>query len=202
MSAAALDELVLATRNDGKLREMRQLTAGLPFVWRGLDDFPAVPEAVEDAETFVGNATRKALHYAEATGLAALADDSGLEVDALGGAPGVHSARFAGASRDDAANNRKLISALAGTRIAERTARFCCAMVLARGGEVLHVATGVLHGLILDEARGENGFGYDPHFFVPALGRRTAELAADQKNAISHRGRALRGVAVWLETRR
>ncbi len=192
--------VLLATRSAGKLRELRQMTADSPIEWIGLDAYPDVPEAVEDGATFADNARRKALHYAVATGLPALADDSGLAVDCLGGAPGVHSAYYAGLPRDDAANNRKLIAALAGVPLDRRTARFHCAMCFVAGGAVRHETAGSVAGLIVDASRGAHGFGYDPHFFVPELGCTTAELAGEKKNAICHRGRALRPMLAWLRT--
>jgi XTP/dITP diphosphohydrolase len=191
--------LLLATTNAGKLREIRQMCAGRGWVWRGLDELPQVATAVEDGASFAENARRKALHYAAATGLCTLADDSGLEVDCLGGEPGVHSAYYAGLPRDEAANNRKLIAALRGVPQERRTARFRCVMVLARPGEVLAETNGTIEGLIVDEPRGSNGFGYDPHFLVPHLGRTAAELLPAEKNAISHRGRALAQMLARLE---
>jgi XTP/dITP diphosphohydrolase len=190
----AMLELLLATHNVGKVREIRQLAAGHDCRWHSLDDFPDVPEAVEDADTFAGNARGKALHYAAATGLPTLADDSGLEVDGLGGAPGVLSARYAGRPHDDAANNRKLVVELAGISRERRTARFRCAMALARPDAVLAETQGVVEGVIIHEPRGTNGFGYDPHFLIPSLGKTMAELPAHQKNALSHRGQALRAM--------
>jgi XTP/dITP diphosphohydrolase len=187
-------EILIATNNPGKVREIRQLTAGHPWVWRGLDEFPGVPPVVEDAYTFAGNARKKALHYAAATGLLTLADDSGLEVDALDGAPGVHSARYAGEPKNDANNNAKLIVNLRYVPRASRTARFRCTMALARPSAVLAETQGAVEGLIIDAPRGENGFGYDPHFLVPHLGKTMAELPADQKNSLSHRGQALRAM--------
>ncbi|MFQ5806259.1 MAG: XTP/dITP diphosphatase [Phycisphaerae bacterium] len=189
-----MPEILLATHNAGKVREIRQLAACAGWRWHGLDDFPPVPEAVEDAATFAENARRKALHYAAATGLPTLADDSGLEVDCLGGAPGVHSARYAGAPRDDAANNRKLVAALAGVPLEQRTARFRCAMAFARPGTALAQTQGIVEGLIIDEPRGDNGFGYDPHFLLPELDKTMAELPPKEKNALSHRGQALRAM--------
>lgn len=187
-------EILLATHNAGKVREIRQLAADNDWHWHGLDDFPDVPEAIEDADTFAENARLKALHYAAATGLPTFADDSGLEVDCLGGAPGVRSARYAGEPHNDAANNRKLVAALAETPLEQRTARFRCAMVLARPNEVLSETQGEVEGVIIDEPRGTNGFGYDPHFLIPSLGKTMAELSADEKNTISHRGQALRAM--------
>lgn len=189
-----MPEILLATHNTGKVGEIRQLASGHGWRWHGLDGFPEVPAAVEDGETFLDNARRKALHYAAATGLVTLADDSGLVVDCLDGAPGVHSARYAGEPHDDDANNRKLIAALTGVPPAQRTARFCCAMVLAVPGRVLAETRGAVDGLIIDEPRGTNGFGYDPHFLVPDLDRTMAELPPEEKNALSHRGRALRAM--------
>ncbi|MEW6250251.1 MAG: XTP/dITP diphosphatase [Planctomycetota bacterium] len=195
-------EILVATRNSGKLREIREIAVGLPVVWCSLAEYPAVPDIAETGATFAENARLKALHAAGATGLLALADDSGLEVAALGGAPGVHSARYAGEPRDDAANNRKLIADLAGVPSAQRTARFRCVMALARGGEILFETTGTIEGLIVDVPRGTNGFGYDPHFLIPELGRTAAELPPAEKNARSHRGQALRAMlaelARWL----
>lgn len=187
-------ELLLATRSAGKIREIEQLSRGAGWRWRGLNEFPDVPEAVEDGSTFRENALRKAAFYSQQTGLIALADDSGLEVDALSGEPGVHSAYYAGMPRDDAANNRKLVAALRGVPLDRRTARFRCAMTLADGAAILAETDGAIEGVIIDEPRGANGFGYDPHFLVPELGRTTAELPPDQKNEISHRGRALRAM--------
>ena len=187
-------EILLATHNAGKVREIRQMTSDTDFRWRGLDDFPDVPPAIESESTFAGNARLKAQHYAAATGLPTLADDSGLEVDCLDGAPGVHSARYAGEPKSDAANNRKLIESLRGVPLKSRTARFRCAVALVRDGEVLAEADGSVEGLIQDEPRGDNGFGYDPHFLIPTRGKTMAELPAEEKNAISHRGQALRAI--------
>jgi XTP/dITP diphosphohydrolase len=194
-----MPEILLATRNPGKIREIRQMSAHTGWVWHSLEDFPQVPEATEGGSSFAENACRKALHCAQVTGLYTLADDSGLEVDALGGRPGVHSARYAGTPRDDDANNHKLVAALAGVPRERRTARFRCAMAFARPGRVLIETEGTVEGLIIDEPRGENGFGYDPHFLIPELGRTTAELPPDRKNALSHRGKALRAMLERIE---
>lgn len=197
--------LLLATRSAGKIREIREMAASQDWIWRGLDEFPAVPDATEDGATFLENACKKALFYNEATGLPALADDSGLEVDCLAGAPGVHSAYYAGHPRDDSANNAKLIAALRGISQEDRTARFRCVLVLADHGKILLQTEGTIEGEIVDEPRGVNGFGYDPHFLVPRLGKTTAELPAPEKNAISHRGQALRAMlpklAAWAGIR-
>ncbi|TWT44563.1 Non-canonical purine NTP pyrophosphatase [Phycisphaerae bacterium RAS1] len=192
-------EILLATRSTAKIREIRQMTADAPIRWRGLDEFPGVPEAPEEEATFAGNARSKAFFYARHTGLPTLADDSGLEVDALDGKPGVNSAYFAGTPRDDQANNRRLIAELAGVARERRTARYRCVMVFVDAGRVLFETTGSMEGLIMDEPRGAGGFGYDPYFFVPACGRTAAELSAEEKNAISHRGHALRDALRWLQ---
>ncbi len=191
--------ILVATHNAGKLREIREIGAGLPFTWRGLDECPGLPDAIESGAMFAENARLKALHYARLTALPTLADDSGLEVDALGGAPGVHSARYAGEPKNDAANNAKLIANLAGVPPEQRAARFRCAMALASGGRVLLETTGVFEGRIIDEPRGNNGFGYDPHLLVPELGLTVAELPSEEKNARSHRGQALRAMLAALE---
>ena len=191
--------ILIATKNRGKLREVRNILAGLPVIFATLDQFPDLPEPVEDADTFEGNAEQKALHYARLTGLWTLADDSGLEVDALGGAPGVYSARYAGRQGDDAANNAKLIRELSKVPDEKRTARFRCAVVLASPEGVLATGCGTFEGVVADDARGSNGFGYDPHFFVPELGMTAAELRPEQKNHMSHRARALTAIQPFIE---
>jgi XTP/dITP diphosphohydrolase len=164
-----------------------------------LDDYPGLPEAVEDGDTFEDNAKLKALHYARLTECWTLSDDSGLQVDALDGAPGVRSARYADPASYDTANNAKLIQELAGVPAHQRTARFCCGVALANSDEVLATASGVLEGVIIDEARGANGFGYDPHFLVPEFGMTTAQMEPCRKNRISHRGNALRAIRPAIE---
>jgi XTP/dITP diphosphohydrolase len=195
----ALPHVLLATRNPGKLREVREIAAGTGWIWHTLAEWPVLADAEETGATFAENARLKALYYARHTGLPTLADDSGLEVDVLGGAPGVHSARFAGSPRDDAANNRKLLGLLAAVPLEQRTARFRCALALAQEGRVVLESTGTFEGLICDEARGANGFGYDPHFLVPDLGRTAAELTPAEKNTRSHRGQALRAMLKQME---
>ncbi len=190
-------EILIATGNPGKAREMREILTPADSLlagkvrWRFLAEFPDWPEAIEDGATFEVNARLKAMHYAKLSGLWTLADDSGLEVDALGGQPGVRSARFAGESRDDAANNALLLQRLAGLPDDRRTARFRCAAVISDGRAILAFAEGTVEGRIIEQPRGRNGFGYDPLFLIPALGRTSAELAAEHKHAISHRGQAL-----------
>lgn len=189
--------ILIATKNAGKLREIREILEGLSVRLVSVGD--GLPEPIENAATFQGNAELKVLHYARLSGGWALADDSGLEVDALGGQPGVRSARYAGETRDDEANNAKLLEALAGVPPTRRTARFRCVVALANTGGVLATASGTLEGVIVDEARGVNGFGYDPHFFVPAVGMTAAEMSPDQKNRISHRGQAFRAILPAIE---
>ncbi|GJQ26172.1 MAG: non-canonical purine NTP pyrophosphatase [Phycisphaerae bacterium] len=198
-------KLLIATGNPSKLREMREVLSKAvgslrPHLeWVGLESLAsAPPEPEETGSTFLENATLKAIYYSRATAMPALADDSGLEVDALGGAPGVASAyydeRFADRPRAerDAANNARLISRISAIPPDRRTARYRCVLVLADGERVLATADGSLEGMIVTEPRGAGGFGYDPYFYLPAYGQTVAQLSADEKNAISHRGVALR----------
>ena len=184
--------IVLATTNPGKLREVAAVLNVAGTRMLSLADFPAYPEPVEDGTTFAANAALKACYYSRMTGHWALADDSGLVVDALDGAPGILSARYAGPASDDQANNAKLVHALAGIPDDRRSARFRCAVALADGPTILATAEGVIEGRIIDHPRGRNGFGYDPHFLVPELDLTTAELSPEDKNRRSHRGQALR----------
>ena len=190
--------LLVATMNKGKLREVQSLLAGESVETATLADFPNWPAPVEDGATFEENARKKAVYYSGLSGRITLTDDSGLVVDALDGAPGVYSARFAGPSCDDLANNRKLIRMLAGVSQPKRTARYCCAVAVARFGEVIATAGGTLEGYIIDEPRGQRGFGYDPHFLVAGLEQTAAELTPEHKNRISHRGHALRAILPQL----
>lgn len=183
-------ELVLATHNKGKVRELEKLLEGSGLKVLSLHEFPDFPEVVEDGDTFEANAVKKALETAVATGRVALADDSGLEVDHLGGAPGVHSARFAGPARDDAANNRKLLQLLDGVPAEKRTARFCCVVAVAGPDGRVKTARGTCDGIIGTGPRGNSGFGYDPLFYVPEYNQTFAQLDLAVKNRISHRGRA------------
>jgi XTP/dITP diphosphohydrolase len=187
--------LVVATRNAGKLREIVALLTGLPVQVVSLEAYPDLPEVEEPHDTFAANATAKACETARATGHWALADDSGLAVDALDGAPGVLSARVAGS---DPARIAWLLAQLSGAPVARRTARFVCALCLASPESVLGQWEGTAEGVILDEARGHDGFGYDPVFLDPGTGRTFAEMTRDAKSAISHRGRALRAFAADL----
>jgi len=200
--------LLFATSNPHKLRELREMLGPVGMEVVGLDALGEVPpEPEEDGATFAENARKKAIGYALATGSACLAEDSGLEVDALGGAPGVHSARYAGVDGDrdtrDAANNAKLLRALEGVAREARTARFVCTMCLVDAeGEVLCETRGTYEGVVADAPRGENGFGYDPLLYLPELGRTSAELSPEEKNARSHRGEAARALIAWLRAHR
>jgi XTP/dITP diphosphohydrolase len=192
-------KVVVATRNKGKLREIVPLLAGVELELRTIDELAPEAELREDGVTFVENALAKARQAARATGLPAIADDSGLEVDALAGAPGVYSARYAGSGADDAKNNAKLLEALGGVPSARRGAQFRCVAVFVdpvRGLEI--VRDGACAGEILEAPRGEDGFGYDPLFFVPAVGRTMAELPLQEKNRLSHRAAAFRALAAAL----
>ena len=220
---AASRQIVVATRNRGKLGEIRRELgpstsstssgqassgqAGVAVEVLSLEGWPEAAEPIEDGDTFAANARLKAVHYSKATGRWCLADDSGLVVDALAGRPGIHSARYAasdcpaGADRGtvDRANNARLLEELADVPDAERTARFVCELALADGERVLVTAAGRVEGRVLREGRGENGFGYDPVFYLPELGRTAAELSREEKNRVSHRGRAVRAFAERLK---
>ncbi len=193
-------KIVIATGNPGKVREIGAVLADLSVEIVSLKELPPLAEPVEDGDSFAANAEIKARYYAQQTGMWCLADDSGLVVDALGGAPGIHSARYAAnecdaeAGRDaiDEANNAKLLRELQIIPDECRTARFVCYLALADANGVLLETSGAIEGRIARQACGEGGFGYDPLFHVPHLGCTTAELPAEQKNAISHRGQAVR----------
>ena len=183
-------ELVLATRNRHKGEELAALLGGLGITIRTLDEFPDAPEVVEDGDTCEANAIKKARTIADFTGLPAVADDTGLEVDALGGRPGVYAARYAGEDATYEDNCRKLLLELRGVPRERRTARFLTVAAIALPLDGVRMAQGALDGVIAEEARGALGFGYDPLFLIPELGKTLAELSADQKNAISHRAKA------------
>jgi len=185
-----IHELVLATRNRHKVAELIMLLGDPRITIRMLDEFPGAPDVVEDGDTCEANAVKKACAIAEYTGLPAVADDTGLEVDALGGRPGVYAARYAGEHATYEDNCRKLLLELTGVSPAQRTARFLTVAAIALPSGRVRVAQGVLDGVIAEEARGTLGFGYDPVFFVPELGKTLAQLSADQKNTISHRAKA------------
>lgn len=186
------DSLLLGTRNPGKIHEIRLILADLGVELRSLNEFEGVDVAEENEDTYAGNAIAKARFYARATGTWALADDSGLEVEALGGAPGVLSARYAGEDASDADRRNLLLSELAKVVDRNRRARFVCAVAIASAdGEVLHLAEGTCSGVITVTPRGDSGFGYDPLFVPDGYDQTFAELSDEVKNRISHRARAL-----------
>ncbi|MBE6113158.1 MAG: XTP/dITP diphosphatase [Peptococcaceae bacterium] len=187
-----MTEMVLATGNKGKLAEFQRLLEGLDIQVHSMKEYPEIGEIVEDGDSFAANALIKARAVCKATGKPAMADDSGLMVDALDGAPGIFSARFAGEQRSDADNNEKVLQLLEDVADANRTARFFCAIaiVLPNGDE--YTVEGTCEGVILRALQGEGGFGYDPLFYVPDMGKTFAELSMEEKNRISHRGHANR----------
>lgn len=200
--------ILVATGNAGKVREIGAILAGLPVTLLRIDDLTGPehadlgppPSVLEDGATFALNAASKARLFALWSHLPTIGEDSGLDVDALYGAPGVYSARYAGPEATDDANNAKLVAELAGLPAARRAARFRCAVALAGGnGAILASTEGHVEGRIIDKPRGCNGFGYDPLFFVPEYGCTTAEMPADRKNAISHRGAAFRALIADLQ---
>jgi XTP/dITP diphosphohydrolase len=185
--------LVLASNNAGKLAEFAQLLAPLGFAIKSQRELD-IPEAEEPFGTFVENALAKARHASSLSGLPALADDSGICVPALGGAPGVQSARYAGEPRSDAANNAKLVRDIASH--SDKSAYYYCVLVMVRHADDPQpiIADGVWHGQLIEQPRGQGGFGYDPYFFLASLGKTAAELSAQEKNNLSHRGQALRAL--------
>jgi len=198
--------LVVATRNHGKSAEIRKFLEEFPVEIKDLNDFGPIPEAIEDGDSFEENAYKKASFTARILGLPALADDSGLEVEALGGKPGVHSARYAGPNATDRENNDKLIKAMEGQT--SRNARFCCVLSLAVPTGPALTYEAACEGIILDTPRGNHGFGYDPIFLYPPKGKTFAEMTLEEKAEVSHRGRALQDlqnefhkVLIWLDKR-
>jgi XTP/dITP diphosphohydrolase len=193
--------LLIATFNKGKLQELRQLVAQLPFVISDLESFVSVESIPENGETFIENASLKASGYAKQTGLLTLADDSGLEVDALGGAPGVLSARYGDEGASDLERTTRLLSELSQVQGDARSARFVSVIAIADGdGRISNVSTGTCEGRIAEGPRGTNGFGYDPVFIPDGFDRTFAELPTEVKNRISHRARALSGAAEFLRS--
>jgi XTP/dITP diphosphohydrolase len=198
--------LVLATRNPGKTREIRELLNNFPVEIKNLDDFGPIPDVQEDGTTFDENAFKKASFTAKVLGLPALADDSGLEVEALGGAPGVHSARYAGPSATDQERAAKLLQKMEGKT--NRGAAFMCVISVAVPSGVALTYEGRCEGLIAEAPAGENGFGYDPIFYYPPLKKTFAQLSPAEKNRVSHRGKALaelkeefEKVLIWIQQR-
>ncbi|GEP19450.1 XTP/dITP diphosphatase [Pediococcus argentinicus] len=182
--------IVIATKNEGKLREFKEVFAKKGIDVKSLKDFPEHSEIAETGLTFEENARLKAEGYAEVTGLSVLADDSGLQIDALHGRPGIFSARYAG-NHDDAANNAKVLMEMGGIPDEKRTANFHTTLVLRKPDGQELIGNGDVHGRILGVPRGNNGFGYDPLFYLPEKGKTFAELTSDEKNQVSHRGRAI-----------
>lgn len=194
-----MKELVVATRNRGKLKELQALLGGVVDTVRCAVDFPSFSETIEDGLTFQENALKKAREAMLFTGLPALADDSGLVVDALDGRPGVYSARFAGEDADDAANNRRLLEELNNVPAGQRQAAFVCVLAFVTPDGVEQVFSGRVGGNILTLSRGAGGFGYDPLFLVDGFNQTMAELPLQEKNKISHRGQALQHFRAFLE---
>lgn len=195
--------LVLATRNEGKVKEFRELVSGVAIEIKSLKDFGPVPEVLEDGKTFEDNAYKKAHFTAKILGYPALADDSGLVVDALGGEPGVYSARYAGEGVTDKENNLKLLTAMEGNE--NRKAAFETVLAIAVPGGPALIYEGRCEGEILHEIKGENGFGYDPLFYYPEFKKTFAQMTPEEKNSISHRGKAMAEliseidkVLIWL----
>ena len=186
-----MNKIVVGSRNSGKIREIQAVLADLPYCVTGLSD-QTIPDAEETGTTFQENAILKARYYCQHTGEYCLADDSGLEVDALDGAPGVYSARYAGEQASDEENNQKLLSALTAIPTQRRTARFRSVLALAGPDGSLMLAEGVCEGIVLFEARGTGGFGYDPLFLMQDQRKTLAEMTLAEKNLVSHRGNALR----------
>lgn len=191
--------LLLATTNEGKLKEFRKIFRDLPFELLSLRDVHIDLDVEETGTTFAENAILKAQTYARLADMLALADDSGLEIDALGGAPGIYSARFAGRETPYSERFRLILERLQPVPPTEWTARFRCAIALAEPADYTRVVEGAIEGVITDNPRGENGFGYDPLFFVPEFGQTTAEMDPILKNQISHRGRAAEAARHLLE---
>ncbi|OCG63272.1 XTP/dITP diphosphatase [Gilliamella sp. Fer4-1] len=196
-----MQKIVLATNNQGKVNELQRLLTDAGFDIVAQSQFN-VPDANETGLTFIENAILKARHTAKLTGLPSIADDSGLSVDALGGQPGIYSARYAGEHGNDQSNNQKLLDALNNVPKEKRTAYFYCALVFMRheNDPTPIICLGKWHGLILTEAQGDGGFGYDPLFYVPELGCTAAQLTKEQKSQISHRGQALKQLISKIKT--
>jgi len=191
--------LLLATSNQHKLEELRAILSDLPFKLFSLQDLQVDMAVEETGATFAENAELKARAYAQASGMLTLADDSGLEIDALGGAPGIRSARYLGRETTYEERFRRILAQLNGLPVDRRTARFRCAIALVDPSGSTRIVEGVIEGVIAAMPSGKNGFGYDPIFLVPELGKTLAELAPEQKNRISHRGRAAQAARILLE---
>ena len=196
---SGLKKIVLASRNRGKIKEIREMLMDSGVALHSLEDYPDLPEIKEDGKSFLENALKKARTIAELTGEVVLADDSGLEVEALHGAPGIYSARYAGEEGDDGMNILKLLHDLQGVPPAGKKAVFRCILVLCRPDGRYQAFEGHWEGSITDAPAGQGGFGYDPVFYLPERGLTVAELPAEMKNRISHRAKAAAKLKVWLE---
>ncbi len=202
--------ILVATSNPGKIRDFAGAAAAYGIAIANIPNFSSLPQVVEDGITFEENARKKAESYSLAVpGELVLADDSGLEIDALDGAPGVHSARYAAddpqaaeCNTDDDANNARVLRELESVPAQERTGRFICVLAVARDGQILQTFRGTTEGLILNASRGQNGFGYDPLFFFPAIQKTFAQLDAEEKSHYSHRGAAFRQLLQWMNANR
>jgi XTP/dITP diphosphohydrolase len=193
-------KLVLATKNLNKLKEFKNLFENENIEVLSLNDFPDLPDVIEDQDTFEGNALKKAQEIFEFTGITPLADDSGLKVDYLNGEPAVYSARFAGEKATAQENNEKLLGLLTGVKSEARTAQFVCTLALV-GENIKEIAVGVCEGIILTEYKGSNGFGYDPLFFYEPLQKTFAELSKDEKNSVSHRAIAFQKMKIIIDNK-
>ena len=198
MGGRKLKTLLIGTKNLGKIRELEQSLKNSPVRILSLKDFPECPESPETGTTFLDNAAEKALFYEKWTGYPCLADDSGIEVDYLQGAPGVFSARYAGEPADDEANNQKLIAELKGVVPSQRGAAYRCVLAFAEKGKILIASEGVCRGHILELPVGTGRFGYDPYFLLDDLGKTAAEITVEEKEAVSHRGKALAKWKEWM----
>lgn len=194
-----METVIIASTNQGKLKEFKELMKGLSVEVKSLKDFPEIGDIEENGASFAENAYIKAKAVFDATGCLSIADDSGLEVDALDGAPGIYSARYAGEEKNDTANNEKLLSEMNVVSDENRGAQFHCAIVAIDRNGTRYDAEGIVRGRILRAPQGENGFGYDPLFYIEEFGRTTAELSMDEKNKISHRGQAVRQIVEILK---
>ncbi|MDQ5986917.1 MAG: dITP/XTP pyrophosphatase [Syntrophus sp. SKADARSKE-3] len=194
-----INKIVLASKNQGKVREIEAILSGLPLEIVSIARYPHVPDVIEDGASFLENALKKARSISEYTGETALADDSGLEVDYLKGAPGIYSARFAGENASDEDNNRKLLFEMAGVPAEDRGAAFKCVMVLYEPDGSYNVFEGRWLGRIGTSLQGAGGFGYDPVFFISEIGMTAAELPQEEKNRLSHRAQALKALKRYLE---
>lgn len=192
-------KIVLATKNKGKVREFNSALAQLGYEAIPVSDVIEVKEPIEDGKTFMENALIKAKYYAQKANLPCIADDSGLAVDILDGAPGIYSARYAGEHGNDEANNLKLVADLTGIPFEKRNCAYVCALVLAYPDGKIYEAQGECPGVFQLEAKGEDGFGYDPYFYLPEYDKTMAEISLEEKNKISHRGKALRLLVEQLE---